>query len=823
MAFNSYQEGLKLGADLANKAIAIESSLSTVSPLTSPLPILQKAFPIYISSAETYSHLLSSKLVPSSEIAQVTKKWRLVLERAEKIKSRVEQLGGQVGKAEVGDEGEEAAILRRGGKINGLTLDLWREPTAICFRGDKKYRDKEQPELAEEQIKAEAEWRELPAECWDQHTEENGFAMKQGPIADCSVVVAVGVGLQHNTQFGTKFGWDNLYPQNPNGRPIRSENGKHVLKVLLNGAWRSVVFDALLPHSRKDGTPLYTTCHPSSSSSSSSSTSSRYIEDIGAPWVPIALKGYFKVHGGYNLRGSNPAPDMYASTGWLPEYVSLIDGFQREKEWQRVYQAWTRGDVAVSLGTGAHVGEGLVPLHAYGVVGLREEDGERLLNITDPGAASFTMSWDRVCSNFEALNLNWDPALKPVVATRHWSWFKPSSSRAAADTAMSNPQYRLRVTSSIKPLPEIWILLSQHVTSNDKPLEDIALHVFEEYGASSSITLREAVQPKRADQTSPYANSVHVLVRYQLRRPDSNLLIIPARDRGNFQTSFTLNVYAPIGCSLDLERIARHMPFSETVSGVITSRNAGGHPGWPTSMNNPQYKVIVSPPARGGRVHARMVFRGEKDTAWNVKLLWGRGEQVFEMTEDMILANSGAYSYGMAFCDISDLHPGIYTMVISAFDPGQTGAYTCAFESTASAALTSIPSEGSGMFSRVVAGKWTEINAGGRPSGGKYEYNPKVEVILPKAGTILSRLYLPQPSPTPINLTIFKRGLDGTLGEQIATTGPYADTLTGVCTRRVKLDSGIYVFVPSTYEASKSDWIMKIWSDVAISAELIRA
>lgn len=33
---------------------------------------------------------------------------------------------------------------------------------------------------------------------------------------------------------------DALYPQAVSGRPRRSENAKHVVKLLLNGAWRGV-------------------------------------------------------------------------------------------------------------------------------------------------------------------------------------------------------------------------------------------------------------------------------------------------------------------------------------------------------------------------------------------------------------------------------------------------------------------------------------------------------------------------------------------------------------------------------------------------------
>jgi len=76
-----------------------------------------------------------------------------------------------------------------------------------------------------------------------------------------------------------------------------------------------------------------------------------------------------------------------------------------------------------------------------------EHNGERMLHIFDPGTArhaakeaesatatdamgalsldsttteGFTMPWDEVCSRFETLNVNWDPALLPVVKDRHW-------------------------------------------------------------------------------------------------------------------------------------------------------------------------------------------------------------------------------------------------------------------------------------------------------------------------------------------------------------------------------------------------------------------
>jgi len=157
-----------------------------------------------------------------------------------------------------------------------------------------------------------------------------------------------------------------IWPQSDAHRPVASENGKHVIKLLLNGAWRSVVIDHLLPRTRNSHLPLHATTHPAASPSGKS---------IGPAWVPLILKAYYKAHGGYSLAGSNPAPDVYNLTGWIPERIGLRDGFQREKEWRRVKQGWDHGNVIVTLGTGSrqNLSEGLIPYHAYAVLGTLAE------------------------------------------------------------------------------------------------------------------------------------------------------------------------------------------------------------------------------------------------------------------------------------------------------------------------------------------------------------------------------------------------------------------------------------------------------------------
>lgn len=173
--------------------------------MVSPLQTLQQTFPLYVSSAETYSHLLSSDLVPPSERETIRKRWRLVLSRAEKVKQRIEQLGGKVGKVDIGDEGLEAAVKRRAGLINGIQLLEWTEPTPREFELSSKgsgmgYKEDVQPEMPD----VDVEWTEIPENEWECVIKaQERWTVRQGTGADCSVAAGLGVCIEHNRTWNT--------------------------------------------------------------------------------------------------------------------------------------------------------------------------------------------------------------------------------------------------------------------------------------------------------------------------------------------------------------------------------------------------------------------------------------------------------------------------------------------------------------------------------------------------------------------------------------------------------------------------------------------
>jgi calpain-7 len=197
-------------------------------------------------------------------------------------------------------------------------------------------------------------------------------------------------------------------------------------------------------------------------------------------------------------------------------------------------------------------------------------------------------------------------------------------------------------------------MLSQHTVNKDRPLDDIALHVFEEHQTSASARV---LHPQRAESNvslshppcglylnpqSPYSNGLHTLVRFTPRRPNSDLVIIASRDRGIFQRDFTLQAFAPSAINVKLERIKASLPFSYTMNGHLNSRNAGGHPGNPSHMINPQYKVVIRPDARKIKGVVRMVVQGDREMSWNVKLVWGNGTRVTESVTLLHQSDVGA-------------------------------------------------------------------------------------------------------------------------------------------------------------------------------------
>lgn len=128
-----------------------------------------------------------------------------------------------------------------------------------------------------------------------------------------------------------------------------------------------------------------------------------------------------------------------------------------------------------------------------------------------PVPHSFSMTWDEVCSKFATLNLNWNPALVPTTAERHWyvisveladprSWPKPGGQDGdSAEWLSLRTSPKFRVEATVPPGSgggELWLLLSQHVQDKNVPLDDVALHVFRDFRHGNKSASMQPVLPE---------------------------------------------------------------------------------------------------------------------------------------------------------------------------------------------------------------------------------------------------------------------------------------------------------------------------------------
>ncbi|KAG9121504.1 cysteine protease [Ceratobasidium sp. 392] len=522
--------------------------------------------------------------------------------------------------------------------------------------------------------------------------------------------------------------------------------------------------------------------------------------------------------GGYDFPGSNSSIDLHTLTGWIPEHVYITSNdFQREKSWKRIYDGFMNGKALVTLGTGETVtGEGrwkdiLIAAHNYAIVGLEDDGAVQTLKVLNPwrrtesseGGGVLNISWGLVCNLFESVYLNWDPSIFSHSKVVHGLWRERTEE--SGEHAASNHHYRLRYTDPAMPssdeLPEIWALLTRHVSSKTAQADFITLHHF---------IHAETGKLPRADQVpskETYSDSPHILIRIKDTSPREVISLIASRDGSGPEVGYTLSIYSH--ASVELEAVTQVLGYIKTANGTFTSKTAGGNASLTTFMNNPQYRVCIGSggsrnvrSSGAARVPIKITAEGARTLPLNVKLVWSGGERVSDVVMGDIAVDSGTYSFGLA-CVEGRVQAGNYTLVVSSFAVGHVGDYALRVECDAPIEMSQLPAEGAGMFQKTAKGSWDSMSAAGGPSSGNYDSNPGFEITVPKATQISARLQIVAKqalSPAPaLNLTLFERTPRGTVGKQVATSGAYSDAVSGVLLPKTTVRPGTYLFVPSTY------------------------
>ncbi|KAI9790445.1 MAG: cysteine protease [Peltula sp. TS41687] len=618
---------------------------------------------------------------------------------------------------------KEKRILLESSRVNSFTFPPWESrPNAAEFElgeGEGKYTDDAVLSLSKLQTKLFDGWKRP----------EDGFSpldscgsvlrlgtdadLVQDATSDCSVVASLCALITLGEEGLSKILSSLIFPYDEDRQcPAISTNGKYMLRFYVNGCFRKVVIDDLLPASKTER--------------------ALHVVDRRNPrliWPALVEKAYLKIRGGYDFPGSNSGTDTWILIGWIPEQLFLRSPeITPDQIWRRIHSSFKHKDVLITVGTGrissAEEAElGLASRHDYVVLKLKETEDRRMLLVKNPWSDSliwksksqgndmpklgtngppestidvldpgtFWIELEQVMQNFESMYLNWNPDIFPHHQDVHFTWTIEDNPSGSFRT---NPQHSIvSRTGGV-----VWLLLSHHFQSDteltSKPGSAfISLYAFAQAG--HRVLLSDG-----AAHRGPYVDAPQTLLRLDLP-PSTPYTIVAAQESLPHTTQrFTLSAFSLQRITLQLATdIYTH--WTSHPAGWTPS-TAGGNASSPTYPSNPQYSLHLSTPSL---LAVLLETPDNANIPIHLKLVHSTGsDRITTVTSRSIVNDSGAYRRGCAAIEIphTPLEPGKYTIIASSFDAGQVCKFTLHLGCSAPPhtwTLRPIPSETAGRLS----------------------------------------------------------------------------------------------------------------------------
>lgn len=401
-----------------------------------------------------------------------------------------------------------------------------------------------------------------------------------------------------------------------------------------------------------------------------------------------------------------------------------------------MFKSFEFGDVIITLGTGKLSGKeerelGLAGAHDYAVLDMKQNGSQRQLLIKNPWCygmvwkgfrveaeeerehswakdlnealpeeekpplrpGTFWMDFEAVVQHFESLYLNWNPGLFLHRQDHHFSWTMPPIKNPGS--FIYNPQYA--VSSDVQAT--VWILLSRHFATGEhdivkeKPLADasmalgfISLYIFDASG-------RRVLLGDDALHRGAFVDSPQTLARLDMSPGKTYTLAAAQHDLPLEKYSFTLSLFSR--SPLTTNPATDPLPHLHTLQGSWTPRSAGGNAHSHAYPSNPQFRISVPQPSP----LTLFLESPNHDLPVHVQILWAAGQRVAAVTPRDVLADSGEYRRGCALASVPLAAAGVYTIVCSTFEAGQTGSFTLRVHAAVpSCRVEEIPPEEAGRF-----------------------------------------------------------------------------------------------------------------------------
>ncbi|KAJ5156997.1 uncharacterized protein N7482_008097 [Penicillium canariense] len=762
-----------------SQAVQAEGAIATA---TSQKAALEAA----INAAEHYMKAL--RLASSDDRKLLDSKCKELLTRAERIKAaadwqpaarqkRVAGLRPPTSKRKLTTR--EEIIILEGAKLNGFIFPPWERPPASA-EFDQPFTDSPDLHLSQCQTEIFAGWKR-PSDLLHARNTANktqpavaavmsvtGTAdLVQDVLTDCSVVASLCATTSRSERGLGNHASPAMYPcETGSDQPALSPSGKYVFCFYFNGSFRKVVIDDRLP--------------------SSNTERSLHVIDrnnLNFLWPALVEKAYLKVRGGYDFPGSNSGTDLWVLTGWIPEQVFLHNEDATSEEiWKRLYQAFSYGDVVLTIGTGKltereQQGLGLVSEHDYAILHMKENNGRRQFLLKNPWAGAepsiiqtsrlepaasanpssplspgtFWMDCEQVFQNFENLYLNWNPGLFKHREDIHFTW-DLSQGRVLAGCFVRNPQFS--VYSEVGGT--VWLLLGKHFKGDQHYLKNesgelgfISIYIFQADGTRVSLS-------DGALHRGPYVDAPNTLMRLDMPPRTTYTAVISEQSLPSSSQNFTLSAFSTSPVSLAPSR-DKHMCLHKS-SGSWTALTAGGNAESTRYSSNPQFSLQV-PEMTDVSI---LLESHEAELAMHVKLFWSNGQRIARVRSRDIIADSGDYRRGCALAETKSLDKGMYTIVCSTFAPDQLGRFMLWISSSIPCVVQPLASESAGR--RITVSSVGVLTPGKDRMLASLQVSRMTQIKL-VAKSKLSMIGSRSVAPSPVLMTV-------ELGQ-----GPYKETL----------------------------------------------
>lgn len=309
-------------------------------------------------------------------------------------------------------------------------------------------------------------------------------------------------------------------------------------------------------------------------------------------------------------------------------------------------------------------------------------------------AGSFWMPLEDVVQNFESMYLNWNPGRFPYRQDHHLVWTIPP--KISSSSLVRNPQYSLKCLRG----GSIWILVSRHFVDAELEISrtrtDSMAAISRQLGFMSILVFDNGgnrVQIGDGDiYRGPYVDSPQTLARLDADPSKQYTVVLDQHEFPLPEYTLTLSFFSQE--PLQIQEAKNAMAHCEEIKGVWNRRNAGGNAACPTYSTNPQFRLSID--------HASplsiLLSTDNPELYIHIDIMWAQGKRVTSVKTRDLAGSSGEYRRGCAVAEVPRLDAGVYTVVCSTFDAGQTANFALRVTSMTPVTLQTVPADAAGRL-----------------------------------------------------------------------------------------------------------------------------